>query len=249
MTKKLYMKKLTITASVFATGLFLATAISHAQTYSSNCQPIYGGGETCIQIGKVLIDKKVLHPTTNTTKGGNTNQFVDNLGINDPKYAPEQMVTFTLTITNTGNSAVTNVKVEDTLPQYVTKITGKGTFDSNTRIYAETIDKLEANESKTITLMATVVSASQLPAEQGITCVVNQVRATAGNSTSEDNAQFCIEKTVLTAKDVPFETKGGLKVYPPVTSKQTPPTGPEMWALVGLIPSGLAGFALRKKAK
>lgn len=42
-------------------------------------------------------------------------------------------------------------------------------------------------------------------------------------------------------------TKGGLPVYSPSTTSQTPPTGPEALSLLGLIPAAAAGFWLRKK--
>ena len=44
-------------------------------------------------------------------------------------------------------------------------------------------------------------------------------------------------------------TKGGLPVYSPSTTSQTPPTGPEAFSLLGLIPAAAAGFWLRKKAR
>ena len=62
------------------------------------------------------------------------------------------------------------------------------------------------------------------------------------NQQSSDNSQFCIQKPVL------GETKGGLKVFPAPSVTTTPPTGPEMLPLIGLIPTGVLGFILRKKS-
>lgn len=44
-------------------------------------------------------------------------------------------------------------------------------------------------------------------------------------------------------------TKGGLPVYEPVKSAETPNTGPEVIALISLIPAAGLGFYLRKKTK
>ncbi len=43
--------------------------------------------------------------------------------------------------------------------------------------------------------------------------------------------------------------KGGFPVYPAPVMNQTPATGPEMLPLLGMIPTALAGFALRRKSK
>lgn len=44
------------------------------------------------------------------------------------------------------------------------------------------------------------------------------------------------------------KTKGGFPVLPSSPVKTTPATGPEMLPLIGLIPIGLTGVFLRKKA-
>ncbi len=67
---------------------FLFPLKSYADSIS--CQPIYGGGQTCVTTANILINKKVLNPSTNV--------FVDNLGINDPKYQPGFIVNFRLEI-------------------------------------------------------------------------------------------------------------------------------------------------------
>lgn len=44
------------------------------------------------------------------------------------------------------------------------------------------------------------------------------------------------------------KTKGGFPILPSSPIKTAPATGPEMLPLIGLIPMGLAGVFLRKKA-
>ena len=151
-------------------------------------------------------------------------------------------MTFNITVANTGSSTINKVTVKDTLPQFVSFTSGPGSFDSNTKVLTFDVNDLKAGETKTFTIVAKITDAGQLPADQGITCVVNQALATAENGQqSSDNSQFCIQKPVL------GETKGGLKVFPAPAVTTTPSTGPEMLPLIGLIPTGLFGFLLRRK--
>ncbi len=64
--------------------------------------------------------------------------------------------------------------------------------------------------------------------------MVNQSFASANDINVQDNAQLCIQKT--------------LPVFPAPTAKTTPKTGPEALALIGLIPSAIAGLVLRKRS-
>ena len=219
-----------LTLAIFA---FMASA--KGALADTSCQPIYGGGQTCIQVGNVVINKTVQNPQTGS--------FVDNLNVNDPKFAPGSSVTFNITVTNTGSSTINKVTVKDTLPQFVNFVSGPGSFDSNTKVLTFDVTNLKAAESRTLTVAAKVTEAGQFPADQGITCVVNQALAASENGQqSSDNSQFCIQKPVLGET-----TKGGLKVFPAPAVTITPPTGPEMLPLIGLIPSAIAGFFLRRK--
>jgi uncharacterized repeat protein (TIGR01451 family) len=194
-------------------------------TVAANCQPIYGGGTTC-ETTELVLDKTVQHPKTGV--------YVDNTGVNDPKYGPDGTVRFKLTVRNTGTTTFDKVTVTDTLPDYIAFTEG----DAKTHTF--TLDNLKPNESRTIDLSAKIVSTNALPNDKGITCVTNAAKATAGDQSASDTAQFCIEKNVLS-------TKGGLPVYPTPSVTTTPPTGPEALALAGLVPSSVLGFFLRRK--
>lgn len=197
----------------------------------TSCNPTYGQGGTC-ETTIITLDKKVGHPQIAT--------FVDNLGVNDPKFGAESTVTFRLTVANTGTASVSGVLIKDTLPSYVTYLNG-GSYDSTNRVVTFNIGGLSAGESKSVDLQVKTVKATDLPNDQGITCVTNQAQAILNDRTASDNAQFCIEKSVLS-------TKGGTIVYPTPGAKTTPPTGPAALALAGLIPAGFAGFILRRKS-
>ncbi len=219
--------------SIFAVAFFALFAVSQKSFADTVCQPIYGGGQTCVQVGNLLVNKTVKNPQSGA--------FVDNLSVNDPKYEPSSTVTFKITVTNTGSGNISKATVKDTLPNFVTFVSGPGSFDSNTKVLTFEVVNLGAGQSQTFDIQAKVADSGSLPADQGITCVVNQVLATADSMQSSDNSQFCIEKPVLGV------TKGGLKVFPAPQVVTTPPTGPEMLPLIGLIPGGALGFFLRKK--
>lgn len=205
---------------------------SYASYGSVACQPIYGGGQTCVTTEKILINKTILNPSSNS--------YVDNLSINDPKYAPTQTVKFQLVVTNTGNSTLSLVSVYDIFPEFVSFVSGPGNFDSNTRMLTFNLSNLNPNESRTYNVVGKVVSPNSMPSDQGVVCVVNQAIAKFSDQESRDNSQFCIEKTVT--------TKGGFPVQKAPVMTKTPATGPEMLALIGLIPAGLGGIFLRRKA-
>lgn len=236
------MKKEIITSisMAFAFALMAQTAFASG---TNNCQPIYGGGQTCVQEGNISINKTVQNPQTNA--------FVDNLGVNDPKYGPGFQVTFQLTVTNTGSTTLSKVTVRDIFPQFVDFASGPGNFDANSKTLTFDLNDLKPGESRTFNLVGRVVSSDKLPQDQGISCVINQSTATAEGKTSQDNAQFCIEKKLIALQPtgVPGTTKGGLKVFPPQQVTTTPNTGPEMLPLIALLPAGGFGYFLRRKSR
>lgn len=229
------MNKLLLIVLFFVISLATAGVVS-AQT-ETNCTPIYGGGTSCVSTG-LVIDKKVKHPQVNT--------FVDNLTVNDPKYAPDQSIAFRINVTNTGTTDFAPVTITDTLPLYLTGVTGSGSFNVSNNTVTFTLDSLKAGETKSVEFQATTASESALPTNQGITCVTNKAQAQAANLASEDIASYCIQKQVLA--DIPT-TKGGLPVYPEPTITETPKTGPEALAFAALVPGSALGYFLRKKAK
>jgi len=209
-----------------------------------NCQPIYGGGESCVQKGKVAINKTVRNPQTL--------QYVENLGVQDPKYSPNQTVQFQITVKNTSNTPIGNIEIKDRLPQYLDCASEVSSQCNNaTKIITFTIDNLNANEIKIYTFKGKVASINNLSEDKEAICLVNQALATQNKQTSQDNSLFCIQKneapSATTQQTNPGSTKGGLPVYPPSRTKSTPGTGPETVALFGLLASGLFGFMLRQK--
>jgi uncharacterized repeat protein (TIGR01451 family) len=240
-------------AALFA--LNAQNVLAAGNDYGSNqCQPIYGGGESCIKTPQFEINKTVQNPASKA--------YVDNLSVNDPKFAPTQEVLFKITVKNTSQEKLTNIVIKDIFPEVVDFSGGIGDYDAKSKTLTIKLDKLDSNEVRDFYVQAKVLPKDKLTNGDNIVCSINQSSITALDKTSQDNAQFCIEKgmTPQTTKGGqpvnpgtttvnPPTTKGGLPVYPPTTAKTTPQTGPESLALIGLIPSALGGLYLRRKAK
>jgi uncharacterized repeat protein (TIGR01451 family) len=226
---------------------------------SPQCQPIYGGGDSCIKTPQFEINKTVQNPTTKA--------YVDNLSVSDPKYAPTQVVLFKITVKNTSADRLTNIVIKDTFPTVVEFAGGIGDYDANSKTLIIKLDKLDSNEVRDFYIQAKVLAKDKLTQGQNVICDINRSTITIGDKTAQDNSQFCIEKTITaptpgtnppttkggqpvnpgTTTVNPPTTKGGLPVYPPTTATTTPKTGPESLALIGLIPSALGGLYLRRK--
>ena len=224
--------------------IFLLTVACFAFPLKSfadtTCQPIYGGGQTCVTTQNIGINKTVLNPQTN--------QFVDNLGINDAHYFPGFTTNFQISVTNTSNSNISKIDVKDIFPQYIAFSSGPGSFDSNSDTLTFEVDNLAVNETRTFTVLGKIVDGSQIPINQGsVVCIVNQATAVNRDNSSQvsqDNAQFCIEKNTPTTT-----VTSGFPIFPSTNVITTPKTGAETFGLISLIPTGLAGWFLRKKSK
>ena len=213
------MKKLLF--SLFLLGIFVASAATSA---SADCQTLYGGGQTCTSFN-FTINKLVQMP--------NNSNFVDNLGINDPRFSPSQSINYQLIVTNTGNETIPTLNVKDNFPQFINFVSGAGSFDTNSKVLSFTISNLGAGQSQTFNLSAKTADSKTVPA--GITCAINQASAddTHGDIDS-DSAQACIQNSTA--------------VLPAATVKTTPATGPELIPLALLFPGALGGFFLRRKS-
>lgn len=229
------------TITLFSVAVYALSFLMSPVVYANavSCQSIYGGGQSCITAGNISIDKKVLNPASSA--------FVDNLGVNDPKYAPGFIVNFRLEVTNSGDTNIAKADVKDIFPQYIEFAAGPGNFDPKTKTLTFVVENLAPKETRTLGIVGKVVSIDQLPANQDVVCIINQAVATTGDkANSQDNSQFCIEKKATISP--PPTTKGGFPVLSPVPTTSSPKTGPESLALLALIPTGITGLMLRKYA-
>ncbi|MBU3957057.1 DUF11 domain-containing protein [Patescibacteria group bacterium] len=202
------MKKLSIILIVAILFLILPLVVKPAKA-TVYCDTQYG--EVCREI-ELLIDKMVWDPVNG--------KFVDNLGINDYKFAPDEEITFRLEVKNVGDETFAKIDVRDYLPNYLEHISGDIDFE---------IKDLEPDETEVREFKARVVSADKFPSDESIICVVNRAEAWNGDEKDEDTTQVCMEKKVLGVTELP-------------------PTGPENWLLIlpfSLL-AGLVGLYLRK---
>lgn len=226
--------KTLLTLSTFAISYFLFAMPSSATVI---CEPIYGGGEVCIQEGKISIDKKIQNIETGV--------FEDDLSLNgSPRFFQDDTIVFRLTVTNTGEQPLSAITVTDILPNIINlnTVASAGQVNSDGTVTFQ-MDGLNPNESVDIDLSAKI---NQVGSDA---CFVNQAIAKADKQASQDNAKFCV--AIITEKvqpQAPVTTKGGLKVFPSQPVTKAPATGPEMLSLIGLIPAGFAGRFLRKKS-
>lgn len=218
-------------STLLITGLLLGAAILPSKAFA-DCSIVYGGGESCPPSYSFNIVKTVQVPG----KGGGN--YINSLSINDPKYAPGQTVNFKITVTNTGNQNIPTITVVDTFPQYLSFVSGPGSYNANNKTLTFTISNLGAGQSTGVfNITGRISDSNLLPSDQGIVCMINQANGTDNNGvTHASSSQFCVEKGVLS-------------ITAPVKIVATPSTGPEMLPLLALLPGGLGGFILRKKSK
>ncbi len=227
------MKKLFAIAA--ATLIALTTASAAYAGGTSNCQIIYGGGQVCQKNLKFTINKLVQKPG----KGGG--DFVENLTINDPRFAPGQSVQFKIVVENTGDTDITNLNVVDTFPQFVTFMSGVGNASAGNTQDTFVVGSLPKGKKAEFVITAKIADAANLPSDQTITCVTNNVVATAQDgSQGSDNAQLCIEKPIVNVQPTP-------QILEKPFVKNIPSTGPETDVLFGLVSTGALGYFLKRK--
>lgn len=150
---------------------------------SVSCTTQYGGGQTCVTTGQLLVNKKVWNPTSQT--------FVDNLGVADHRFQAGEEVIFSIDIKNVGDNTLNNVQFTDTLPGFLVWSSGDA--------LSSTINSLTPGQTITKVIRARIIS--NLVAT--VTCDRNIAMATADNGSSDrDTAQLCagvLPKTVPAA--------------------------------------------------
>ena len=219
-----------ILISLLFAGILSLSFVGQTQAASgTSCVAMYGGGySSTTSCAKITIDKKVLKP--------GTKEYVDSISGNDPKYQAGQEVTFEIVVKNVGSNKLEKIVVTDTLPQYVTFVSGPGSYDKDTNKLSFVIASLDSGASETIYITTKVVDTVVFP-EKGFTCVTNYVHASVKDvANADDSAQFCIESSV--------------KVEKPVLGvKKTPSTGPADAALPLLAGIAGAGVYLTRKTR
>lgn len=223
------------------------TSFANAQSTNEACQPVYGGGTTCVQSTGLVVTKQIQNPQNG--------QYITAYPIYTIFYSSGQTVPFKITLANTSNTTLSGISVQDQFPNLLEYLSGNGTYNKSTGILTTTIPNLQAHSSTTLYVSGKVAGPNQFPSKQSNVCVVNQVTATVNNESSVANSQFClsnalpnIEASSTTSSNT--TSSGGLPVYPPIMhSKTTPDTGPQALAVIALLPIGILGILLQKASK
>ncbi|MBP9691077.1 DUF11 domain-containing protein [Candidatus Woesebacteria bacterium] len=224
------MKYIAPALTLFAILFVMSSVPAQAETTGQYGQyGQYGGGAPSYSI---MVDKMV--STGQKSKGGQA-VYVDNLSPSDPRFAPGTQVQFQIKVKNTSNVTITNVAVQDVLPEYVDAVEGPGDYNPQTRIISWTYPELKSGEEKIERVIVQIKTQADLPADKGLMCMNNKVVTTAGNASDEDTSQFCVEKTVT------LTTKGGQPV------KTTPEAGAPLLVFGALNLAALAGGIFLKK--
>ena len=174
--------------------LFAALAAAPSRVMAQNCTTQYGGSTTCVSTD-LTINKQVKNPAT-----GN---FVENLGASDPTFSVNGEAHFRLIIKNNSNQTFTSVTIKDIFPKELMFKAGPGTFDSISNTLTFTLDNLNAGESRSVEILATV-GANKINKDRSISCVINTAQASAQNQSDQDTAQLCIQTNVLGATTLPI---------------------------------------------
>lgn len=183
-------------------------------------------------VESILVDKQVSKPVTKSKGGTIQYEYVDNLTPSDVRFQPGMDIYFKIRVKNTSTITLNNVMVADKIPWYLEAVEGPGSYDVNTRTISFNAGTFKPDEEKVYYVKMQWFAQDKLPADRGLMCASNYVRAYTNNASDEDTAQACVEKQVL-----------GIK--------QAPKAGPEMNILLVAGQLGMLGLGikLKKKAK
>lgn len=190
----------------------------------------YGQYEQPAPVESILVDKQVSKPIFKT-KGGTTQyEYVDNLTPSDVRFQPGMDIYFKVRVKNTSTVVLNNVMVTDKVPWYLEPIEGPGAYDAGTRAISFNAGTFKSDEEKIFYFKMQWFAQDKLPADRGLMCASNYVRAYTNNASDDDTAQACVEKQVLAVK-------------------VAPKAGPEMNILLIVGQLGMLGLGLKLKKK
>jgi len=189
------MKKYFVLGALFFSLLFFVSPVS------ADCVGQYGQYGTPCNSYSIVVDKMVGKPST--SNDATAYQYVDNLSVSDPRFKPDQVVFFKVKIKNTSTTKLVGMEVRDTVPSYLDPLEGPGTYNSTNREIVWNAGDFEVDEEKVFYMKMKVLPQASLPADKGLFCVTNFVKASSSNAYDDDTAQLCIEKQVTPGKTVP----------------------------------------------
>jgi uncharacterized repeat protein (TIGR01451 family) len=183
--KIFFIALITINFCLFAQPLWAAV----------RCEPQYGGGEICVRLGALQINKLVWDPESHA--------FVDNLSAARHRFLPGEEVIFRIRVKNTGDATFGQVNVDDTMPSFLRRIGGE-----NLNFH---LADLRPGEEREVEIKAEVTH--EVSVDQ---CDVNMVVARADDQEAKDAAQICVTKKVAEVKVLPKTGFSSAMILPAV---------------------------------
>lgn len=178
------MKNIYLPLIFFFVTLVLISTLAFVQPVLATvtCTTQYGGGQTCVSTGALLVNKKVWDPDGKV--------FVDNLGLANHIFQQSEEVIFNIDIKNVGDATLDTVNFTDTLPSFLQW--------SSEDPLSLTISSLTPGQTVTKQIRVVVL------ATPGRVCPVNTVTISSPQGGSDtDTAQLCVGKNVLGVTTVP----------------------------------------------
>lgn len=215
------MMKTVLKTLTLAVALFVTASTVSAQ-YGQYGQPA--------PVETILVDKQVSKPAVKSKGGLLQYDYVDNLTPSDVRFQPGMEIMFKIRVKNTSSVTLSAVTVADKVPWYLEPVEGPGTYDANARTITFAAGSFAPGEEKVYNLKMQWFSQDKLPADRGLMCVSNYVRAYSNGASDDDTAQACVEKQV-------------------VKVKETPKSGPEMGIILVAGQLSMLGLGLKLRKK
>jgi len=183
------MNKKVVNNLIFVAGFVVIGMTISTNTAYADCEPTYGGGETCIYNKAFEIEKKVRIE-------GDSKWKDKVVGVEE-----DDVVEFKIKIRNKGEVEVDNMKMKDELPDEMERVGGSG--------LTEYWDDFEPGDTETFIIKAKV-DADEYAREDFDKCVVNEAHVTYdGDFEGSDTAIVCYSNVEL--KELP-KTGAGMYV-------------------------------------
>lgn len=170
MSKKLNLKLI----ALFVIAVGLLVAVTSSKAYAEDCEAVYGGGEKCIVNKSFRITKEVRE------KGEDDDDAEDKINVDKG----EEFV-FVITIKNTGEVEVDDMKMKDFLPDELKLIKGDLTEEWN---------NFDSGDKKTFHLTVKVKDL-EFERDNFEKCIVNKAEVRKdGDFEGADTATVCYKK-------------------------------------------------------
>lgn len=271
------MRKKILFFSLFCTLTGLFSLKSFAQE-ADTCPAIYGGGLVCQEANDFRIDKKVQTPKDgsyvdripeNETKVAPNRTMIFRIQITNKTDKTLRSIRVTDTLPNFVQfvrSDGTTKQNKQEVSYTIQTLEAKKTHTMNIQGKVLSKDKLPDSSPLCVANQAEAKSGFSQTALDFVTfCIDKNANGITTRTTPDTKPIQPTQKTSLpvqnkggqqpvaptaTTTQIPTETitKGGEKVFPAPETDTNPNTGPELLALIALLPAGGLGLYLRKKS-